>query len=146
MSFLHVGMKVRDIERSARCYAALFGIEWEPVREYQLSDITLEGTVTPSRTLVTHGKTAEGFEIELVQVLDGAIADDIVLGGREGVSHLAFTVEDLDVAAAEMRERGLRLVSEYRSQYVDFGFFTGDDLGGLLTQLVHFREPRHGPA
>ena len=79
MGFLHVGMKVYDIERAARCYAAAFGIGWEPVREYQLSHITLEGEVTPSRTLVTHGKTAEGFEIEMVQGLEGKTADD--LGG-----------------------------------------------------------------
>jgi catechol 2,3-dioxygenase-like lactoylglutathione lyase family enzyme len=145
MDFLHVGMKVHDIERSARLYAAAFGIVWEPVREYQLSDITLEGRVTPSCTLVTHGKTSQGFEIEMIQVLDGAAADDIVLGGREGVSHLAFTVDDLDTAAAQASEHGLRLVSEYRSDYVDFGFFTGDELGGLLTQLVHFKQPRQDP-
>ena len=145
MDFLHVGMKVHDIERSARLYAAAFGIAWEPVREYRLSDITLEGNVTPSRTLVTHGKTSQGFEIEMIQVLDGTVADDVVLGGREGVSHLAFTVDDLDTAAAEAREHELRLISEYRSEQVDFGFFTGDELGRLLTQLVHFKQPRQDP-
>lgn len=142
MDFLHVGMKVHDIERSAAFYAAAFGIAWEPVREYRLSDITLEGKVAPGRTLVTHGKTSQGFEIEMIQVLDGAVADDIVLGGREGVSHIAFTVDDLDRAAAEAAGRGLRLVSEYRSEQVDFAFFAGDELGGLLTQLVHFKRPR----
>jgi catechol 2,3-dioxygenase-like lactoylglutathione lyase family enzyme len=142
MDFLHVGLKVHDIARSAQLYAALFGIEWEPVQEYRLSDITVQGSVTPSRTLVTHGRTAQGFELEMVQVLDGAIADDLVLDGREGVSHLAFTVDDLDAATVRVGERGLRLVSEYRSERVDFGFFAGVDLGGLLTQLVHFKQPR----
>jgi 4-hydroxyphenylpyruvate dioxygenase-like putative hemolysin len=144
MDFLHVGMKVHDIERATRCYAELFGIAWEPVREYQLSHITLEGDLTPSRTLVTHGKTAEGVEIEMVQVLEGKVADDLVLDGREGASHIAFTVGNLDTAIAEATERGLRLVSEYRSEQVDFAFFTGDDLGGLLAQLVHFKQPRNG--
>jgi hypothetical protein len=50
MGFLHVGMKVHDVERATRCYAAAFGIAWEPVREYQLSHITVEGHVAPSRT------------------------------------------------------------------------------------------------
>jgi len=144
MGFLHVGMKVRDIGRATRFYAAAFGIAWEPVREYQLSHITLEGDEAPSRTLVTHGKTAEGFEIEMVQGLEGTTADDLVLDGREGVSHIAFTVGNLDTAIAEATERGLRLVSEYRSEQVDFAFFAGDDLGGLLAQLVHFKQPRPG--
>ena len=144
MGFLHVGMKVHDIERATRFYTAAFGIAWEPVREYQLSHITLEGDAAPSRTLVTHGKTAEGFEIEMVQGLEGKTADDLVLDGREGVSHIAFTVDNLDTAIAEAIERGLRLVSEYRSEQVDFAFFDGDDLGGLLAQLVHFKQPRPG--
>jgi catechol 2,3-dioxygenase-like lactoylglutathione lyase family enzyme len=142
MDFLHVGVKVHDIERATRFYAEAFGIVWEPVREYRLSDIALEGRVAPSRSLVTHGKTSQGFEIELVQVLEGEVADDLVLGGREGVSHFAFTVDDLDTAAAEAADRGLRLVSEYRSGAVDFAFFTGEHLGGLLTQLVHFKQAR----
>jgi catechol 2,3-dioxygenase-like lactoylglutathione lyase family enzyme len=145
MGFLHVGMKVHDIERATRLYTAVFGIAWEPVREYHLSDITLNGDVAPSRTLVTHGKTAQGFEIEMVQVLEGEVADDLGLDDREGVSHIAFTVGDLDAAIATAAERGLRLVSEYRSEQVDFAFFAGDDLGGLLAQLVHFKRPRHSP-
>ena len=143
MGFLHVGMKVHDIERATQCYTAAFGIAWEPVREYQLSRITLEGDLAPSRTLVTHGRTAQGVEIEMVQLLEGKVADDLVLHGREGVSHIAFTVGNLDTAIAEATDRGLRLVSEYRSEQVDFAFFTGDDLGGVLAQLVHFKQPRH---
>jgi predicted enzyme related to lactoylglutathione lyase len=142
MDFLHIGMKVHDIERATRCYAEAFGIVWEPVREYQLSHITLEGDAAPSRTLVTHGKTAQGIEIEMVQGLEGKTADDLVLDGREGVSHIAFTVDDLDAAIAQATERGLRLVSEYRSEQVDFAFFDGDDLGGVLAQLVHFKQER----
>jgi 4-hydroxyphenylpyruvate dioxygenase-like putative hemolysin len=142
MDFLHIGMKVHDIERATRCYAEAFGIVWEPVREYQLSHITLEGDAAPSRTLVTHGKTAQGTEIEMVQGLEGKTADDLVLDGREGVSHIAFTVGNLDTAIAQATERGLRLVSEYRSEQVDFAFFDGDDLGGVLAQLVHFKQER----
>ncbi|HTU04558.1 MAG TPA: VOC family protein [Trebonia sp.] len=142
MDFLHIGMKVHDIERATRCYAEAFGVVWEPVREYQLSHITLEGDAAPSRTLVTHGHTSQGFEIEMVQGLEGTTADDLVLDGREGVSHIAFTVDNLDTAIADATERGLRLVSEYRSEQVDFAFFDGDDLGGVLAQLVHFKQPR----
>jgi catechol 2,3-dioxygenase-like lactoylglutathione lyase family enzyme len=141
MGFLHVGMKVHDIERATRCYAALFGIDWEPVREYQLSHITVDSDVAPSRTLVTHGKTAQGFEIEMVQVLEGKVADDLVLDGREGVSHIAFTVDNLDAAIGEATERGLRLVSEYRSEQVDFAFFAGDDLDDLFQGVSGHRPP-----
>ncbi len=142
MDFLHVGMKVDDIHQSSRLYAKLFGIEWEPIKEHHLADATLEGVIEPSRTLVTHGKTASEFEIEMIQVLEGHTPDEIALGAREGLSHFGFTVPDLDVAIEEAEAHGLRKVSEYRSEYVDFVFLDGCDLGGPLAQLIHFNQPR----
>ena len=139
MRFLHVGLKVDDIHRSTQLYRSLFGIEWEPVREYVLDDAVLEGEVQPCRTLVTHGRTTNGFEIEMVQLVEGHIPDELVLGDREGVSHLAFTVDDLDAAAGDAQAGGLRKVSDYRSDYVDFAFFMSGELGGVLTQLVQFK-------
>jgi hypothetical protein len=82
MDFLHVGMKVSDIRASSALFAELFGIAWEPVREYPLQTITLEGSVSPSTTLVTHGTTTSGVEIEMVQVTEGRTADELVLGER----------------------------------------------------------------
>jgi hypothetical protein len=142
MEFLHVGMKVDDIHRSSELYHKLFGIDWEPVREYRLDAVTGEGTVESSTTLVTHGRTASGFEIEMVQVLDGHTSDEVVLGSREGLSHFGFTVADLDAAIGEAESRNLSKVSEYRSDYVDFAFFRGGDLGGALAQLIQFHQPR----
>ncbi len=142
MDFLHVGMKVEDIHKSSSLYAELFGIDWEPIKEHQLTDVTLEGAIEPSRTLVTHGTTASGFEIEMIQVLEGRTADELTLGTREGLSHFGFTVPDLDCAIEEAEARGLRKVSEYRSEYVDFVFLEGDNLGGALAQLIHFNQSR----
>jgi catechol 2,3-dioxygenase-like lactoylglutathione lyase family enzyme len=142
MEFLHVGLKVDDIHRSTEMYRTMFGIDWEPIREYALDDVTLNGEVSPSRTLVTHGRTANGFEIEMIQVLDGHTADEVALGSREGVSHFGFTVPDLDAAIADAEARGLQKVSEWRSEYVDFAFFDGAGLGGALAQLIHFNQER----
>lgn len=142
MQFLHVGMKVDDIERSRALYGALFGMTWEPVSEYSLTDAVLEGEVSPSRTLVSHGWTADGAEIEMVQVLEGRTADHLVLDEREGLSHVAFCVDELASAVAKAEAAGLRRVSEWSSPAVDYVFLSGAALGGLLVQLVHFKKPR----
>ena len=142
MKFLHVGMKVHDIERSKELYGRLFGMSWEPVSEYALPDAVLEGAVAPSRTLVSHGWTADGTEIEMVQVVQGRTADHLVLGESEGLSHLAFSVEDLDSAVAVAEAAGLRRVSEWSSPAVDYVFVSGAALGGPLVQLVQFKAPR----
>jgi hypothetical protein len=143
MEFLHQGLKVDDIHESNWLYPSLFGIDWEPIKEHYLDDVTLNGEIEACRTLVTHGKTASGFEIEMIQVLEGHTADEVALGTREGLSHFGFTVPDLDAAINHAEERGLRKVSEYGSEYVDFVFFDGGGLGGALAQLIHFNRPRH---
>jgi catechol 2,3-dioxygenase-like lactoylglutathione lyase family enzyme len=142
MEFLHVGMKVDDIQRSRAVYGQLFGMTWEPVSEYALADAVLEGEVSPSRTLVSHGWTADGAEIEMVQVVEGRTADHLVLGDREGLSHVAFRVDDLATAVANAEAAGLRRVSSWSSPAVDYVFFSGAALGGLLVQLVQFKTPR----
>ena len=142
MEFLHVGMKVNDIHRSIELYRTMFGMEWEPVKEYSLSDITLNGVQTPCTTLVSHGRTTTGFEVEMIQVVSGKTADNLVVGDGEGLTHFAFTVDDIDAAIADAAGRGLKVVSEFRSAYVDFVFIEGEQLGGPLTQLVHMNQPR----
>jgi hypothetical protein len=49
VDFLHVGMKVADIRASSALFAELFGMTWEPVREYTLQTVTLEVTGTGQR-------------------------------------------------------------------------------------------------
>jgi catechol 2,3-dioxygenase-like lactoylglutathione lyase family enzyme len=142
MEFLHVGMKVDDIERSRALYGQLFGMTWEPVSEYALADAVLEGEVSPSRTLVSHGWSVDGTEIEMVQVVEGRTADHLVLGDHEGLSHVAFSVDDLKSAVAAAETAGLRRVSEWSSPAVDYVFLAGAALGGLLVQLVQFKAPR----
>ena len=142
MEFLHVGMKVNNIQHSIELYRTMFGMDWEPVKEYSLTDITLNGVQTPCTTLVSHGRTANGFEVEMIQVVSGQTADNLVVGDGEGLTHFAFTVDDIDAAIADAARRGLKVVSEFRSAYVDFVFVEGEQLGGPLTQLVHMNQPR----
>jgi hypothetical protein len=141
MEFLHFGMKVDDIRASSDLLGRLLGISWEPITEYAI-ELDFAGRVEPGRTLVSHGLTEAGVEIEMVQSIDGRTPDERVLGAREGVSHVVYRVDDLDSAKARAEESGLAQVCAYRSEYVDFVFYEGDVLGGLLLQLVKFHGER----
>lgn len=141
MKFLHVGFAVRNIHRSVALYAELFGIRWEPVREYALTT-WIDGVENPTRALVTHGHTEQGFEFEMVENVAGISADSLILGDREGLSHLAFTVDDLAAARAQVEASGLRRVTEFRSEKVSFEFFKDERLAGALVQLVQFHGAR----
>jgi catechol 2,3-dioxygenase-like lactoylglutathione lyase family enzyme len=141
MNLLHFGFKVRDIARSTALYADLFGIVWEPIREYDVP-VTADGEARRNRSLVTHGRTGDGIEIEMVQPIEGDVPDDVVLGGRDGISHVAFKVIDLAAERARLRGRGIRIVSEGSAARADWLFVADPWLGGALVQLVQLHEDK----
>ncbi len=141
MKFLHVGFAVKDIERSIALYQKLFGIQWDPVKEFSVTTL-IDGKENPSRARVTHGYTDSGFEFEMVENVAGISADSLILGDREGLSHLAFTVDDLPAERRRLEAEGLRMVSEFASPKVDFQFFKDERLAGALIQLVQFHGER----
>ena len=139
MNLLHFGFKVKDIARSTALYADLFGIVWDPILEYDVP-VTVDGEARRNRSYVTHGKTSDGIEIEMVQPIEGEVTDDIVLGGREGISHVAFTVVDLAQERARLRARGVAIVNEGTAPRADWLFVSDPWLGGALVQLVQLHE------
>jgi catechol 2,3-dioxygenase-like lactoylglutathione lyase family enzyme len=131
---LHFGFRVHDIERTMSAYTELFGIEWDPVAEYALPR---DGDASQlSRSKVTHGKTGDGVEIELVQYVEGPPVDDLVMGGREGVSHVAFVVDDLAAERARAEAKGITIVNEGAAPRASWIFLHDERLGGALVQLV----------
>ncbi|MEQ1808304.1 MAG: VOC family protein [Terricaulis sp.] len=136
---LHFGFKVHDIERTARAYSEWFGIDWDPIAEYALPSDGEPGKITRSK--VTHGKTGDGVEIELVQNMSGNAVEEHVMGGREGVSHVAFLVDDLAVERARMEASGVAIVGEGSAPRASWVFVHDARLGGALVQLVQLNTP-----
>src|SRR3954451_22376245 len=134
-------MKVDDVQASSQLFGSLLGMEWEPVKEYAI-DLDFAGRPEPGRTLVTHGLTADGVEVEMVQALAGRSPDTEVLGYREGVSHIAYQVDDLAAATTRAEAAGLSTLCSFGSEQVSFVFLDGPALGGILLQLVQFHGPR----
>lgn len=139
MRLLHFGFKVHDIDRTMIAYRDLFGIEWDPVVEY-----ALPGADGVSRSKVTHGKTGDGVEIELVQYIEGANLDTRVLGDREGISHVAFIVDDLEAERARATANGVKIVGEGTASRASWVFLQDERLGGALVQLVHLKKAQPG--
>jgi catechol 2,3-dioxygenase-like lactoylglutathione lyase family enzyme len=136
--FLHFGFKVKDIHASMKTYGALLDIKWDPVVEFQTEEQDLHGKPCPLRIYLTHGHTSDGTEIEMIQLLDGDVPDRIVLGDRDGISHVAYSVDDLEAARARAQAQGLKIVSEGKAGRANWIFVADDKLGGALVQFVKF--------
>jgi catechol 2,3-dioxygenase-like lactoylglutathione lyase family enzyme len=139
MKFLHFGFKVHDIEKTSAAYRELFGLDWEPIKEFAMAT-RVGDRVGEVRSKVTHAWTDDGVEIELVQTVEGRSADDALLGDREGMSHLAFEVEDLAAERARAEARGANILSEGTAPRASWFFLLDERLGGALVQLVQLHQ------
>jgi methylmalonyl-CoA/ethylmalonyl-CoA epimerase len=128
----HVGVAVPDLDAAIEFYQRVFGMrcvhqetnEEQGVRE----------------AMLTVGPTADGGCVQLLAPLapDSAIARFLDRNGP-GVQQVAYTVADVEVASAKLRERGMRLLYESPRRGTAgsrINFVHPKDAGGVLVELV----------
>jgi len=136
-SLRHIGIIVRDAEKSTKLFKDLFDLTDE--------DIT---TVSPD---VTRGESsfafipAGGIELELIQPISDHFKE-LVGNPPEGINHFAFTVRDIEEAVLLMQQKGVRLGHVTKDGILDMGrskvaYFNPEDTDGILIEFV---EPREG--
>lgn len=97
----HIGIAVKSIEETKRLYQDLLGL-------------THAGSETVAEQKVTTAFFPVGdTEVELLESTapDGPIAKYLEKRG-EGVQHIAFRVENIEEALAELKAKGIQLIDE----------------------------------
>lgn len=116
-----VAFIVRDIEKSARAYAAVLGVpapSWELTDPVEKAHTLYLGKPSPARAKLAFIKMAN-ITIELIEPVGGPSTwKDFLDTKGEGMHHLAFEVKDMPKRLAELKAKGLNVVQ------------TGDYTGG----------------
>ena len=97
----HLGIAVKSIDEGKNFWTDVLGLEFE-------------GSETVAEQKVTTAFFPVGeSEVELLESTapDGPIAKYIEKKG-EGIQHVAFRVENIEVALSELKEKGIRLIDE----------------------------------
>ena len=97
----HIGIAVKSLDQAGRFYTDVLGL---PVQETETVE---DQKVTVAFIPVT------GSEVELLESTepDGPVARYIESKG-EGIQHIAYRVENIDEALAELKEKGVRLIDQ----------------------------------
>ena len=97
----HIGIAVKSIEEGKRFFADILGLKLEK------TEVIEEQKVKTGFFPITDS------ELELLESTeaDGPVAKFIEARGQ-GVQHIAFRVENLDEALAELKEKGIRLIDQ----------------------------------
>jgi methylmalonyl-CoA/ethylmalonyl-CoA epimerase len=97
----HIGIAVKGLDQASAFYKEILGLEVKAIE-----------TVTEQKVNVAFIPLTDS-EVELLEstAADGPVAKFIEARG-EGVQHIAFRVENLEEALAELKAKGIRLLDQ----------------------------------
>jgi len=134
MSFVtaidHVGLAVRDLDKAIAFYQDAFGMELvhEEVNEEQ----------GVREAMMAVGDSGSCIQLLAPLSADSPIGKFLARNG-EGIQQVAYRVSDIDVAADELREAGVRMLYEQPKRGTAgsrVNFAHPKDCGGVLIELV----------
>jgi methylmalonyl-CoA/ethylmalonyl-CoA epimerase len=114
----HIGFAVRDIEEAIGFYSQQFGVaEWERI-------------ALPERHMLVAAAYVGGTLLELIAPTSDEAAFARYLSEKgPGMHHIAYRVEDIHAALAQVQARGVRVIDEQPRH-------------GLHNTLVAFLHPK----
>ena len=123
----HIGIAVKDIEKSNALFASLFGKE-----PYKLEEVASEGVRTSFFQVGPN-------KIELLEAThaDSPISRFIEKRG-EGIHHIAFAVDDLAAEIDRLKKEGFRLINDHPKRGADqklIAFLHPGSTNGVLVEL-----------
>jgi methylmalonyl-CoA/ethylmalonyl-CoA epimerase len=123
----HIGIAVKSLEDALKFYEGALGLK-------------AVGTevVAEQKVKVAFLPTGDS-EIELLEATaeDSPVAKFIEKNG-EGIQHIAYRVDDIEAAIAEMKEKGVRMIDEkprYGAGGAKIAFCHPKSTGGVLIEL-----------
>jgi methylmalonyl-CoA/ethylmalonyl-CoA epimerase len=127
----HIGIAVKDLKASNLLFEALLGVP-----HYKTEAVVSEGVTTSFFDVGTH-------KIELLEATqpNSPIAKFIAKKG-EGVHHIAFVVENLEVELARLKAEGFELIHETPTEGADnkkIAFLHPKTTNGVLIELCQER-------
>lgn len=123
----HIGIAVKNLEESLKFYENVLGLKSSGTE-----------VVEEQKVKVAFLPTGDS-EVELLEATseDSPIAKYIEKNG-EGVQHIAYRVDDVEAAIAEMKEQGMRMIDEkprYGAGGAKIAFCHPKSTGGVLIEL-----------
>ena len=123
----HLGIAVNSIDEGKKFWSDILGLDFEG------SETVAEQKVTTAFFPVSES------EVELLESTspDGPVAKYIEKRGA-GIQHVAFRVEDIDAALAELKEKGVKLIDQeprIGAGGARIAFLHPKATGGVLVEL-----------
>ncbi len=136
---VQVGVIVRDIEKTARHYAEVFGIDVPPVMITDAVDKAMteyRGESTPARAKLAFMDMGN-IQLELIEPDEyPSTWREFLDKHGEGIHHIAFNVKGMKDAVAFLDSKGMPLVQKGEYTGGRYAYIDGADKLGLILELL----------
>ena len=141
---VHIAVIVRDVEKAAEEWAALFGMEvpqWSLIDPPEKSNAQYRGKPTEAR-LKTAFLSFDNLRVELMEPVGGPSTwMDFLQNQGEGVHHIAFEIKGMDDYIAKLDKQGIPLIQ--RGEWTvytggTYAYFDTPQLGVILELVENY--------
>ena len=126
----HIGIVVKNLEKSLRPYQELLGLKLKETEEIEVRGAMNRVAFMP----------IAGVNVELVHTTaQTGLAAEFLKEHGEGIHHIAFEVEDLEKTFQDLRSRGVKFVWDKiitGSRGSKVAFFKSEEFNGVYIELV----------
>jgi len=121
----HIGMAVKDIEKSILFFQEVFGAK------------LLRKNVVEEQKLISGVVSLGSINVELMQSTENnSIIDKFIKKNGEGVHHMSIQVEDLDRFLGELESKNIRILSKLANNDYKIAFIHPESAFGVLIEVI----------
>ncbi len=135
-SQLHVGVVVRDMDKTIHLLSSTFGIgPWDVAeRRYAPEQVVVgKGPFAYKVAFATLGP----IELELIEVLEGSTIHSEFLSTKgEGIHHIGFRVPDTQQVVATLQQQGFGVVQSAFREDARYAYMDPAEFGGITFEFV----------
>lgn len=123
----HIGVVVKDIDKTVEFLSSVWGIgPWE-LGEYAPKD-------APVKLKLAFGDLGNGLRLELIQPVAGkSLWSDFLEEKGEGIQHIAYMIKNWDELVPKLMDRGGKILVS--GAFQGNRFYYWETPGGIIIQL-----------
>jgi len=145
LELFHVGLCVRDLDRSLDFYEKVTGLRLVERHERSSTEFDELSGNTGSQVRVAYLADEQGFRLQLIEYARGGRSAVDVAHNRPGSPHLSFFVDDVRVEYARLSAlAGVQITSDVVVLSPHMTSFYTADPDGVPVELLQLTEPIPG--
>jgi len=136
-----LGYVVKNIDEACAFYESTYGVgPFNIINEVDMEGAILRGRPISTKIKVAFAKSGS-IEVEFIEPRQGDnLYTEFLREKGDGIHHLGFVVDDMDVWKREFAAKGFEPVFHHDMVVMEFAYFDTSIVGGLMLELLHWKE------